>query len=250
MTSASEDWREYLLDFHARRSGVTEDLLSLAVDGAGRTPYDWLAEVVPPGARVLDLACGSAPIGDWLGYATYVGLDLSRDELRLAAARGLPVAQADATRLSLPDSAVDVVVCSMALQLLPLEAALAEVRRVLRPGGTFAATVPVGRPMPVRHALRWGRLLAALRQAGLSYQNDDALASPADGLAAAGLTLLSDEAQAFGVDVASEAVADLLLDGLYLPEVAPRRVEAARHVARGWVGQRTSVPVRRLLVGG
>ena len=250
MRTASEDWRDYLLDFHADRSGITEDLLAVATDDAGRTPYDWLAEVVPRGARVLDLACGSAPTGDLLGTSAYVGLDLSHAELRLAAARGLPVAQADAVRLPLADGAVDVVVCSMALQLLPLEPALDEVRRVLRPGGTFAATVPVSRPMPVLDALRWGRLLVALRQSGLSYPNDDALASPGGQLAAAGLALLSDHARVFGVDVGDQADADRLLDGLYLPGVPPRRVAAARRVVRGWVGQRRSVAVGRLVARG
>ena len=250
MRSAPDDWRAYLVDFHLQRAGITEDLLSLTVDDAGRTPYDWLTEVVPPDARVLDLGCGSAPTGDLLRRATYVGLDLSRAELRLAGARGLPVAQADATRLPLADRAVDVVVCSMALQLLPLQPVLAEVRRVLRPAGTFVATVPVGRPMPARDALHWARVLVALRQPSLSYPNDAALASPGDELAAAGLTLLSDHAQPFRLDVTSPAVADLLLDGLYLPDVRPCRVDAARQVVRGWVGQHTSVPVRRLLARG
>lgn len=85
---------------------------------------------------MLDLACGSAPTGDVLPAAQYVGRDLSCAELRLAAARGLSVAQADAARLPVADAGVDAVVCSMALQLLPLQPALAEVRRVLRPGGT------------------------------------------------------------------------------------------------------------------
>lgn len=250
MSTAPVDWRSYLVGFHAERSGITENLLSPATDDDGRSPYDWLAEVVPRGARVLDLACGSAPTGDLLDAATYVGLDLSPEELALAAARGLPVAQADAARLPIADGGVDVVVCSMSLQLLPLEPALAEVRRVLRPGGTFAATVPTSRPMPAGHALRWGRLLASLRTASLSYPNDDALASPGGPLAAAGLTLLSDDARGFRVDVASEAVADRLLDGLYLPDVPPERVEAARRVAHRWVGQRTTVPVRRLVARG
>ena len=247
MSTARDDWRTYLAGFHAERPGITEDLLAEATDATGRSPYAWLAEVVPAGARVLDLGCGSAPTGDLLDRAGYVGLDLSPAELRLARGRGLAVAQADATRLPLADGAVDAVVCSMALQLLPLQPALAEVRRVLRPGGTFAATVPVGRPLPVRDALRWAHVLVALRQTGLSYPNDAALASPGRELAAAGLTLLSDDAQSFAVDVTSRAVADRLLDGLYLPGVGPCRVDAARRVVRSWVGGRTSVPVRRLL---
>jgi hypothetical protein len=59
-------------------------------------------------------ACGSAPTGDVLPAAQYVGLDLPYAELRLAAARGLTVAQADAARLPVADAGVDAVVCSMA----------------------------------------------------------------------------------------------------------------------------------------
>jgi len=248
--TTAEDWRDYLAGFHAERPGITEDLLSMATDDTGRTPYGWLAEVVPPGARVLDLACGSAPTGGLLQAASYLGLDLSREELRLGAARGLRVAQADATRLPLADAAVDVVACSMSLQLLPLGPALAEVRRVLRPGGAFVATVPTSRPMPARDALRWARVLAALRSTGLSYPNDAALASPGDRFAAAGLVLRSDESRGFGLDITSQHVADRLLDGLYLPDVPPQRVTAARRAVRRWVGRRTTVPVRRLVARG
>jgi ubiquinone/menaquinone biosynthesis C-methylase UbiE len=123
VTSAHPDWGGYLAQFHAQRSGLTEALLSCATDSAGRTPFGWLAAAVPTRGSVLDLACGSAPTGDVLPAAQHVGLDLSCAELRLAAARGLSVAQADAARLPVADAGVDAVVCSMALQLLPLEPA-------------------------------------------------------------------------------------------------------------------------------
>lgn len=250
MSTAPQDWRDYLAGFHAERPGITEDLLSEAVDLGGCTPYGWLAEVVPPGSRVLDLGCGSASTGDLLGASSYLGLDLSRDELRLGAARGLRVVQADAARVPLADDAVDVVVCSMALQLLPLGPALVEVRRVLRPGGTFAATVPASRPMPARDALAWACVLIALRSRGLSYPNDAALASPSARLAADGLVLRLDESRGFALDLTSEDAADRLVDGLYLPDVPPSRVTAARRVVRGWVGRRTTIPVRRLVARG
>ena len=250
MSTAPVAWGAYLAGFHAEKPGITEDLLAQAVDRTGCTPYGWLAELVPPGARVLDLACGSAPTGELLRAASYLGLDLSHAELRLGAARGLRVARADAARLPVADAAVDVVVCSMALQLLPLEPALAEVRRVLRPGGTFAATVPASRPMPVRDALRWAQVLLALRSRGLSYPNDDALGSPGAEFARAGLVLRSDESRGFSLDVASRDAADRLLDGLYLPDVPPGRITAARRVVHGWAGQRTTVPVRRLVAQG
>ncbi|MEX2291814.1 MAG: class I SAM-dependent methyltransferase [Mycobacteriales bacterium] len=247
MTPAEPDWSAYLAQFHAQRSGITEGLLGCATDSRGRTPYSWLAEAVPMRGRVLDLACGSAPMAELLHGAQYVGVDLSRAELHLAAARGLPVAQADAARLPVAAADVDAVVCSMALQLLPLEPALAEVRRVMRPGGRFVATVPVARPMPPRDALRWARLLVALREPRLRYPNDDALARADEVVAAAGLTLVSDDAQGFGVDVVSQAAADQLLDGLYLPGAPGDRLAAARRVVRGWVGRRITLPIRRLV---
>lgn len=247
MTEATSGWVGYLAQFHAQRPGITDDLLGGATDTAGWTPYAWLAEAVPVGTRVLDLACGSAPTSEVLQAAHYVGLDLSHAELRLATARGVPVAQADAARLPVADADVDVVACSMALQLLPLGPALSEVRRVLRPGGAFVATVPVACPMPRRDVLRWARLLVALGEPGLRYPNDGALARTRETLASAGLTLVSDEARGFGVDVVSEALADRLLDGLYLPRVPSDRLAAARRVTRGWVGQRVTLPIRRLV---
>jgi SAM-dependent methyltransferase len=163
---------------------------------------------------------------------------------------GLRVARADVTRLPVADAAVDVVLCSMALQLLPLAPALAEVRRVLRPGGTFVATVPTSRPMPVSDALCWARVLVALRSQGLSYPNDDALAAPDDRFAAA------------GPRPAVGRVARLRPGR----RVAGRRRPAARRavppgrtarprdgrprVVHGWVGRRTTVPVRRLVAQG
>ncbi|WP_123606253.1 hypothetical protein [Micromonospora sp. Llam0] len=54
-------WPRYLTDFHARNPGITEQVLERARSGPG-DPYDWVASVAPPGARVLDVACGSAPL--------------------------------------------------------------------------------------------------------------------------------------------------------------------------------------------
>jgi len=64
MYSAAE---RFLLDFHQARPGVTEEAFGeLAVRRGGRdlrSSYAALAEAVPAHARrVLDLACGSAPL--------------------------------------------------------------------------------------------------------------------------------------------------------------------------------------------
>lgn len=93
---------------------------------------------------VLDLACGTANLLPRLGDRprSYIGTDLSREMLRAArprlAAAPIPaaVAAADAGRLPFLAASFDTVVCASALHDLPdPAAALAETRRVLRPGG-------------------------------------------------------------------------------------------------------------------
>ncbi len=112
------------------------------------------------GRRVLEMGCGSAPCARWLhrAGAEVVALDVSGGMLARAAelnrATGVPVplVQADAGALPLADDSMDVA-CS-AFGGLPFvadaRAVLAEVRRVLRPGGRFVASVnhPMRWPMP------------------------------------------------------------------------------------------------------
>ena len=64
-------------------------------------------------------------------------------------ARDLPGVEShlmDAAALDVPDTTFDLVVAGFVMHILPDPvAAVAEVRRVLRPGGQFAFTIP-GRP--------------------------------------------------------------------------------------------------------
>lgn len=88
----------------------------------------------------LDAACGTGRLAANLlarGHRV-TGVDSSPEMLALAKAK-LPKAefhQADLTRLPLPDEAVDLVTCSLALTHVPdLAPVIAEFGRVLRPGG-------------------------------------------------------------------------------------------------------------------
>lgn len=100
----------------------------------------------PSGARVaLDLACGPGAKTPWLAAlaapgALVLGLDRDRGALRTA----LPGcwAVADAHALPLRAGSVDLAWCVAALGLFAdQELALAELRRVLRPGGTLVVAV-------------------------------------------------------------------------------------------------------------
>ncbi|MBF6332847.1 class I SAM-dependent methyltransferase [Nocardia transvalensis] len=86
----------------------------------------------------LDIGCGTGIFAEQirrLGWEP-VGVDLSGRMLRFAANR-LPVAQADATALPIRDASVPVAVAIMVHTDMPDYASvMAEVARVLRPGGS------------------------------------------------------------------------------------------------------------------
>jgi demethylmenaquinone methyltransferase / 2-methoxy-6-polyprenyl-1,4-benzoquinol methylase len=110
---------------------------------------------LPPGSLVLDLAAGTGDLCRDLQAAGHrpVGVDLSWG--MLAAARTTaPLVQADVTRLPVPDGRADGATCGFALRnLADLDAFLAELARVVRPGGRVAV-LEVSRPDSA--LLRWG----------------------------------------------------------------------------------------------
>lgn len=97
--------------------------------------------------RVLDVGCGSGAVTADLAQATdgeVVAVDF--DPLMAAKARaGLPdatVLRADGRALPFPDGRFDVAVCNLVLLWTPDPAALvAELARVVRPGGTVLASM-------------------------------------------------------------------------------------------------------------
>jgi ubiquinone/menaquinone biosynthesis C-methylase UbiE len=106
-----------------------------------------------PGERVLDVACGTgvvarAAAGHVGPGGRVAGLDLN--PAMLAVARSLPGGQehgicwlrASALALPLQDAGLDVVLCQLGLQFFPdRPAALAEMHRVLVPGGRISLSV-------------------------------------------------------------------------------------------------------------
>lgn len=112
----------------------------------GRTPQDVAARAVAacrPG-RVLEVGCGTGRFAQRLAEdspsAQVVATDQSQRMVELTQAHGLAAQRADIQNLPFGDAAFDVVVAMWMLYHVPdLDGGLAEVRRVLRPEGTFVA---------------------------------------------------------------------------------------------------------------
>jgi SAM-dependent methyltransferase len=161
-------------------------------DELTRKPFDramltWLAGRVPAGSLVADLGCGPGHVGAFLaGLGQRVhGIDLSPALVAEAARRfpGIPFSVGDMTRLvDWPAAAFGAIVAFYSIIHVPraeLATALAELARVLAPGGVLLLSFHVGeetrhleswwdRPVDVRfHFHLPAAMAAALAQAGL-----------------------------------------------------------------------------------
>lgn len=114
-----------------------------------------------PGERVLDVACGTGLVsfraleavgggaGGGTADATVVGTDISDKMIEAATLsatqRGVTAVrfqQMDAEALGLPDASFDVALCALGLMYMPAPLrALAEMHRILKPGGRIVTAV-------------------------------------------------------------------------------------------------------------
>ncbi len=152
------DAEAFLRAFHRAHPGITTRAFARGRTDEGRSSYEVLAdaarEAMARGQVILDLGCGDGHLLALLalrGAAVdrLVGVDLSADEVDMARARpslhGAVLRCERAQELSLPGASVGCVLSHLAFSLMSdVEAVVAEIARVLQPGGRFAAIVGGG----------------------------------------------------------------------------------------------------------
>jgi SAM-dependent methyltransferase len=248
------DWRAYLEKFHAERAGTIEAVLSRAMAG-DHSPYRWLARAVSATATiVVDLACGSGPMSRELAAPgrTVIGLDISEQELALAAERGPgPWVRADGLRLPFRDGSVDVVTSCLGLVVVqPMSQVIQEVARVLRPGGVLAGIAPAIRPLGPSDVRVLTRINAVLRTKP-QFPGPVELTGFAKTLQAHGMTAVEDARERYRFAIRTRDDAELMMSALYLPETKPRRIERAVDFLAERLTKRelveVAIPMRRIV---
>ncbi|MFN8639578.1 MAG: ubiquinone/menaquinone biosynthesis methyltransferase [Dehalococcoidia bacterium] len=164
---AGADRASYVRDMFEDIAG-RYDLMNSLMTGGQHQAWRRAAaiELVRPGDRVVDVGCGTGDLTFAcleVGARSVLGLDFALPMLTRARAKAAAMgtrrasfALGDATRLPLTDASVDAWCSAFVVRNIPaLETALAEARRVLRPGGRLAILeIPKLGPHPLRPAIR------------------------------------------------------------------------------------------------
>jgi len=151
---------------------------------------------VPPGAQVLDLACGTGNLAIPLARrgASVIGVDIAPNLLEQAreraAAEGLDICfeEGDAEQLPYPDATFDAVVTMFGAMFAPQpERVVAECARVLKPGGLLAmanwtpgglagrmlqvTSRHAGTPLGIAPPVHWGHPMVVRGRLAPSFEN-------------------------------------------------------------------------------
>jgi ubiquinone/menaquinone biosynthesis C-methylase UbiE len=133
-------------------------------EGSTSPENRWILSRIGPldGKYILDLGCGAGESSVYLATrgARCVAYDLSPGMLdvaqRLAALHGVSIVTrvGDAAQISFPDATFDIVYAANVLHHVDTHAVLAEMHRVLKPGGLACTWDPL-RHNPIINVYRW-----------------------------------------------------------------------------------------------
>jgi demethylmenaquinone methyltransferase/2-methoxy-6-polyprenyl-1,4-benzoquinol methylase len=141
---------EAMFDAIAPRYDFVNRLMTFRMD-VGWRKRTLACLALPPGSTVVDLACGTGDLAAALQSRGFhvVGVDLSFGMLDSAPV-GFNRLQADGSALPMRDSSADGLTCGFALRnFTDLSSTLAEVARVVRPGGRIALLEVAEPPNPL-----------------------------------------------------------------------------------------------------
>ncbi|GGW66541.1 hypothetical protein GCM10010503_49740 [Streptomyces lucensis JCM 4490] len=150
--SATARQEAFLKAFHAERPAVTAEAFGGARTVDGRSGYEILCDRVSGRRRVLDLGCGDGLLLDLLARTPgrrLAGVDLSPQSLSLARRRpalsATALVEARSQQLPFAEGCFDACVSHLALMLMAdVERVIAELARVLAPGGLLACVIGAG----------------------------------------------------------------------------------------------------------
>jgi SAM-dependent methyltransferase len=208
----------------------------------GAAVGNWLARQAPlVTGRLLDLGCGNQPFQPWYGPMVK----------EVVAADAVPGPGVEVVDLGAPlpyaDGSFDTVLCTQVLEHVPdAELAMAEIARVLRPGGHALVTVPFLYPTHEAPYDFWRYTHHGL--AGLVGRHGlQALAVEAQG----GPLLLATHYAVLAVSQALRALARAFgpLGGLVDNRLVRAVVAAPQEAVRGRVSTRLSGPARVASLG-
>jgi SAM-dependent methyltransferase len=124
----SESLRTFVAEMEYERRSILELMLQASRE-------------VAPAAAVVDVGAGDAPYRELFEHARYTAIDWEHSPHEGADSADV-VASAD--RIPLPDANADTVLCTQVLEHVPdPPAVVAELHRILRPGGRLYLTVPL-----------------------------------------------------------------------------------------------------------
>ena len=136
--------------------GYSEEMIQSLMRRNAETNAAYLLAHLEPGLRVLDVGCGPGNISVGLAQAVAPGefYGIDRDESQVGMARAVAASLqcenatfqvGEATSLSFEDDFFDVVHCHDVLMHVPdTQAVLAEIKRVLKPGGLIGCRELIG----------------------------------------------------------------------------------------------------------